>query len=175
MPPFTNAIYYWHFPNKYVNQQTNYSSSCPTYVRNSDLLTNRTTSVWYVNGGGGDCSIGMSLQFANGQTVPIAAAGCFTIYRPTVNQPDPSGPFRAALTGPFISPMLQLANNAMQFTASINSKYSGSFGLTQLVKMYSQTVLLPPDVLQGDTTWPGDFNLDINPDGSDVTSLFRAT
>jgi len=165
-PPFTNATYYWHLPDKYVNQQTNYSSTCTTYIKNTDLLTNRTTSVWYVNGSGGDCSIGMSLQFANGRNVPIAAAGSFSVYRPTVNQPDPNGPFHAALTGPFISPTLQLANNAMQFTTTINSKYSGSFGLTQLVKMYSQTVLFPPDVLQGATTWPGDFNLDINPDGS---------
>jgi hypothetical protein len=62
-------------------------------------------------------------------------------------------------------PTLQLASNAMQFTVTVNSKYSGSFGLTQLVKMYSETILFPPDVLLGATTF-GSFNLDINPDGS---------
>ena len=105
-----------------------------------------------------------TLHFSNGQYVNIAAAGTITVYRPSVNQPDPSGPFNAALEG-FYPPMLQLADNAMYFTVTINSKYPGNFGLTQLVKMYSETVLIPPDGLMGATTW-GNFNLDINTDGS---------
>ena len=171
-PPFTNATYYWHLPSKFVNEPYAYSTYCNSYRLNKDLLTNRTTSVWYVNGSGGDCSVGMSLQFANGQTLPIAAAGSFTVYRPTVNKPDPNGPFHAALTGSLITPMLQLASNAMYFNVTINSKYAGSFGLTQLFKMNSQTIVTAlPFFGTGYTTW-GNFNLDIHVDGSGVGEFY---
>jgi hypothetical protein len=164
-PPFTNVdSVWWHLPDKYVNQQTNYSSTCTTYVKNTDLLTNTAIQCWYVNGSGGNCSVRETLHFSNGQSVTIAAAGSFTVYRPGVNQPVTFGPYNAALEGSY-PPMLELADNAMYYTVTINSKYSGSFGLTQLVKMYSETVLIPPDGLTGATTW-GNFNLDINPDGS---------
>jgi hypothetical protein len=36
-----------------------------------------------MNQPGGTASIGMNLQFSNGQYVKIAAMGNFTIYRPT--------------------------------------------------------------------------------------------
>ena len=164
-PPTTNIDnIFWHLPDKYVNKATNYSATCTTYVKDDNLLTNATTQCWYVRDPGGACSVRETLHFANGQSVNIAANGNFTVYRPSVNKPDPSGPFHAALLGS-VTPTLQLANNPMQFSVTVSSKYSGSFGLTQLVKMYSETIFFPPDLLMGATTW-GDFNLDINPDGS---------
>ena len=168
MPYTSLEDVWWHLPDKYVNQPINYSSTCLTYVKNEDLLTNTAIQCWYVNGDGSvqDCSVRETLHFSNGQSVNIAAAGHFAVYRPSVNKPDPNGPFRAALTGFFLTPMLQLANNPMIYTVTINSKYAGSFGLTQLVKMYSQTIVTAlPFFGTGYTTW-GNFNLDINTDGS---------
>ena len=169
IPPCTSIDgVWWHLPDKYVNQPINYSPNCTTYVKNEDLLTNTAVQCWYVNGDGSvqACSVRETLHFSNGQSVNIAAAGHFAVYRPSVNKPDPNGPFRAALTGFFLTPMLQLANNPMIYTVTINSKYAGSFGLTQLVKMYSQTIVTAlPFFGTGYTTW-GNFNLDINTDGS---------
>ena len=163
-PNFLSNDIRWHLPDKFVNQATNYSPTCTTYVKDENLLTNAVTQCWYVRDPGGACSVREILQFAYGQYINIAAAGSFTIYRPIASQPDASGPFHASIEGS-ISPTLQLAKNAMNFTETINSKYPGSFGLTQLVKMYSETILIPPDLLQGATTW-GNFNLDVSPDGS---------
>jgi hypothetical protein len=92
IPPYTTtADIRWHLPDKYVNQATNYSATCTTYVRNDDLLTNSAIQCWYVNLPGGACSVGETLQFANGQYVSIAAAGSFTVYRPQISSLVVSG------------------------------------------------------------------------------------
>ena len=176
----SNMVGNWQLPDKFVNESwqetqsivdpaTGVGTTVPygsvNYRINSSLLANTNqTACWFYNTNNGHVSVGLNLQFNNGQYASVAAKGDFTVFRPSVNQPDPSGPFHAALMGS-MTPTLQLANNDMDFTVTINSKYSGSFGLTQLVKMYSETIFLPPDLLQGATTW-GNFNLDINPGGS---------
>jgi len=131
-PSFTNAIYHWHLPSKFVNEPYAYSTYCNSYRQNSDLLTNRTTSVWYVNGTGGACSIGMSLQFANGQTVAVAAAGNFSVYRPQV-QFTPSPPFFVTLTNGYMSLGDAADNGAMIFSAKVTSTYSGQANWVQLI------------------------------------------
>lgn len=126
-PSFTNAIYHWHLPSKYVNEPYAYSTYCNSYRLNSDLLTNRTTSVWYVNGNGGACSIGMSLQFANGQTVAVAAAGNFSVYRPTAsNDVEHSGV--VSLDGNFY-----LQDAPVDFYGHVQSTYHGVANWSQLV------------------------------------------
>jgi hypothetical protein len=85
IPPYTTVDgIYWHLPDKYVNQPINYSATCTTYVRNDNLLTNTAVQCWYVNQPGGACSVRETLHFANGQSVNIAAAGGFTVYRPKI-------------------------------------------------------------------------------------------
>ncbi len=154
-PPYTNSVQHWTLPDKYVNQPTNYSATCATYVKNTDLLTNLVNQCWYVNGNGGTASIGMNLKFSNGQTAGIAAMGQFSVYRPSVNQPVTYTPYGAAIAGG----MLSLEDGPMRFDVTINSKYPGAFGLTQLVKMYSETISVPPDVPEFSSTW-GSFYLD---------------
>ena len=74
-----------------MNQPTNYSTTCPTYIRNDNLLTNTVLQCWYVSGDDGRCSVRETLHFSNGQYVNVVAAGDFTVYRPSVsiqNQPE---------------------------------------------------------------------------------------
>jgi hypothetical protein len=73
----------WNLPGKFVNQETNYSPTCTTYVRNDDRLlnTNRTAG-WFYNTNDGHVSVGLNLKFNNGQYASIARNGDFTVYRP---------------------------------------------------------------------------------------------
>jgi hypothetical protein len=142
-PPYFNSVQHWTLPDKYVNRPTNYSATCATYVKNTDLLTNRVNQCWYVNGSGGTASIGMSLQFANGQTASIAAKGDFTIYRPRIwlgpYDPGEENHYYTISYANEATCKLKLGENddsgngAMRFDVDINSKYSGSIGLTQLI------------------------------------------
>ena len=139
-PPSTSADIRWHLPDKYVNEQYPYSSTCTTYIKNTDLLTNAAIQCWYVNKPGGACSVREILQFANGQSAIVAAAGSFTVYRPNVNPPINHGPFGAGLDAGLLGGELNLMNDSMWFDVTINSKYPGNFGLTQLVNFNA----LPP-------------------------------
>jgi hypothetical protein len=147
-PNVANATYFWHLPDKFVNQATNYSPSCTTYVKNTDLLTNATTQCWYVRDPGGACSVREILYFSNGQSVNIAAAGNFTIYRPSVQ-------FTPITTGtPTISdsgqtfPQTIIENGGILFQATITSTdFSGNANWVQLINRS----------VEGD--WPGYVNL----------------
>jgi len=80
----------WQLPAKFVNWQTNYSSTCTTYVRNDDLLQNtRRTSCWFYNTNGNTVGTHLNLHFSNGQYANVAALGNITVFRPSVtNVPD---------------------------------------------------------------------------------------
>ena len=159
LPGFVDALGHWSLPGKYVNEQYLYSSNCTSYRVNPDLLNitgqNLATHCWYVNQPGGTVGVNANLHFSNGQYASVSAMGNFTVYRPSVNPVVPHGPFGAAIS----EGMLSLEDRAMAFDVNINSKYAGAFGLTQLVKMYSETISVPPDVLEFSTTW-GSFYLD---------------
>ena len=143
VPPCTSIDnVWWHLPDKYVNQQTNYSTNCTSYVRNDNLLTNTAIQCWYVNGDGNTnaCSVRETLHFANGQSVNIAAAGSFTVYRPQVTQFTPLPPFTPMISTNALGYLvLGLGDQAtgdgyMWFKAAVESKspYLGSAGWTQL-------------------------------------------
>jgi hypothetical protein len=134
----------WQLPAKFVNQQTNYSSTCTTYVENDTLLQNtNTTSCWFYDGTGGTVGVGLNLLFNNGQSVNVAAAGSITVYRPTIwvatNYPTP---YYTIDDTNDLTCKLKLGkddgsgNGDMQFEVDINSKYGGQIGLTQLITAY---------------------------------------
>jgi hypothetical protein len=140
-PPYTSIDNIgWHLPDKYVNEQYPYSSVCTSYRKNDNLLNTTAVQCWYVNKPGGACSVRETLHFANGQIVNIAAAGNFMVYRPSVNPPVNHGPFGAGIGLGLLAFELDLMNGPMNFDVTINSKYSGNFGLTQLVNFNA----LPP-------------------------------
>ena len=125
-PPTTNIDnIFWHLPDKYVNQPTNYSATCTTYVNNDNLLTNATTQCWYVRDPGGACSVRETLHFANGQSVNIAAAGNFTIFRPNISDFSKEG-------NGFAKTTLGLQGN-MTWDATVDSTYNGWIGVTQII------------------------------------------
>jgi len=94
-----NMIGQWVLPQKYVNepwQNQQWVVTDPTsgsgywspygsqnYRLDSSLLQNTNqTSCWYVNGQGGQVSVGLGLTFNNGQYAIVTANGKFSIYRP---------------------------------------------------------------------------------------------
>jgi len=138
-PPAVAADIRWSLPGKYVNQPTNYSSTCLTYVKNTDLLTNWVQQCWYVNQPGGNASVGMMLHFANGQSTFVEAKGSFTVFRPSVSfGSDPLWP--APRTPMVTNGWLELGNDLngygiVAFKAAVTSKANfsdGSANWTQL-------------------------------------------
>jgi hypothetical protein len=139
----------WTLPQKYVNHTwQNYvvdpATGVPTFFgsHNYDILPSLLentvqTSCWYVNKPGnqgqGHVSVGLNLKFSNGQIASVAANGDFTVYRPSVNQPITYQTYGAGISGG----MLSLENRQMRFDVTINSKYPGNFGLTQLVNYHA--------------------------------------
>jgi hypothetical protein len=138
--PFCSSIdnVYWHLPDKYVNQQTQYSSTCTTYVENQNLLTNTALQLWYVNGQGGGCSFREMLHFANGQSVNIAAAGSFTVYRPKVYFTPDGGANVVLDTSGSPSIYLGVGDNSTgamgwENTVDLNTNFPASIYYTQLI------------------------------------------
>jgi hypothetical protein len=143
-PPFANDIAHWTLPENYVNEYVPPPSpedGSGYYTNDASLLAGDTTSCWYVDAlQAGTASIGMSLQFANGQIVPVAAIGQLNVYRPTISGFQiTSTNFFAALV-PTNSPNeLQLGDNVpkglMEYGLNVNSKapFSGGANMVQLI------------------------------------------
>ncbi len=136
-PPYVNSTARWHFPGNYVNEKP-YSWCSGYYDENDDLLFGESVFCWYANAlQAGIASIGMNLQFANGQYVSIAALGQFSVHRPSLVHWD----------GPIASPNAQLYNVGsswrlgvgdnfgrvdINYDVFINSQFSGKAGITQV-------------------------------------------
>jgi hypothetical protein len=152
VPPATSIDnVWWNLPDKYVNQQANYSSTCSTYVKNTDLLTNAAIQCWYVNGDGkaDDCSVRETLHFANGQSVIIAAVGIFKVFRPQklkenmsqdlvtpkLIQNIPSPPLYATNVNGLLA-LGDAQGGYARFWAKYYSSYPGEFQEAQILKSY---------------------------------------
>jgi Glucodextranase, domain B len=141
-PPYVSDIAHWSLPGEFVNdyEEPPINQASGTYFINSDLLADLTTSCWFINKvQAGTASVGMNLQFSNGQTVSIAALGELNVYRPTISNFQPRPPYYAALV-PTNSPNeLQLGDNngggAVSYGLHINSvaPFSGGANIVQLV------------------------------------------
>jgi hypothetical protein len=136
-PPITyvdNA--WWHLPDKFVNEPYSYSTYCNSYRRNDIWLTYPTTHCWYVNGTGGACSTRQTLHFSNGQSVNIAAAGSFTVYRPQTKL-DADSIYKghvAVLSSGQWFPGSVLTSGDVQFNAIVTSlDFPGEANWTQLI------------------------------------------
>ena len=143
IPPATSIDgVWWHLPEKYVNQPIIYSTNCTTYIKNEDLLTNTAVQCWYVNGNGQPqgCSVRETLHFSNGQSVNIAAAGKFMVYRPQMTQFTPMPPFTPMVSTDYFTGLLALGlgnhstgDGYMHFKATVQSTdFGGNLNWTQL-------------------------------------------
>jgi len=86
-PPYLSATFNWILPGVFENATTNAGPYCSTdpYV-NTNLLTNATTSAWWVSGGtptNYSVSADATFTFANGQSVAATPSGQFHMFRPT--------------------------------------------------------------------------------------------
>ena len=164
-PPYVSADIRWHLPDKYVNEQYQYSSTCPSYRQNADALTNSPIQCWYVNKPGGACSVREILHFNNGKYATVVAAGNFTIYRPqklaenmaqdflnrSVNIPTPT------LYATNVNGLLELGDSQggyARFWAEYQTSYSGEFQEAQIVQAYLKAG--NDDPVDSGSQWWGD-------------------
>ena len=154
-PGYDSLSVGWVLPPSFVNEPVP-SVSPAFYDVNDDLLTNLTTSCWYVDGPGGAAIILEVLHFPNGQYVPIAALGHFSVYRPTIPKWDQ--PYLGTPTAMLWSGNLGVGNapagsNIMSFQAYIQSKYPGMAGFTQLISgFFANDTILSLDGYELDNT-----------------------
>ena len=182
-PPFADEIVHWSLPGNYVNEflaAPDPDNNSGSYTNHSSLLANETTSCWYVNKlQSGTASIGMNLQFANGQSVSLAVPGQFSVYRPTLSNCQTNGyTYYAALVPTNFPNELKLGDNIpngfMRYGLQVNSiaPFSGSANIVQLV---NATRSLANSYGGYQKTTGGQFWLDnSNPYFNDVTFPINA-
>ena len=145
----------WQLPPKFVNWQTNYSSTCTNYVWNDDLLQNTNqVSCWFVNGNGGRVGVHLNLHFNNGQYANALASGNISVYRPKMVLFTNYPPFIPMLTNGWI----ELGNDGSRSAEAHN--YGGGMNFMATVEMK--------------TNFPGQINwTQLN--NRDVNLLFQST
>jgi hypothetical protein len=166
-----DTLQHWTLPEKFVNQQTNYSATCTNdYVRNYDLLINTNlVRCWFVNGNGGTVITGQNLHFTNGQYASIAAVGSFAVYRPSVRfspHSDEAVILDAETNDIYLGIGWKTPShpNAMRFdmTVSVNPNFPGWIRGLQIISrntLYDiPQMYLPPANIPDDTG--GQFWLD---------------
>jgi len=121
----------WQLPGTFVNYyfQASPPDGSVNYFKHSDLLQNtNTTSCWFVSGTGGKVGMNLNLHFNNGQYASVAAVGNIAIYRPTFTN---FTQMTYDLNWNF--PSLSWFNADMGWNVTVNSKYDGQYGITQLL------------------------------------------
>jgi len=162
-PPYVSgsSSFHWHLPGNYVNEPYRYSASCESYRRNDAWLAYPTTQCWYVDAlQASACSVGMSLQFDNGQSVSIASAGQFTIVRPSISD------FQKSIH--YFQKHTYTLEGHMRWDATFNSTFDGSVGVTQIINCNDSTsdyYTLGLNLLDGDTEIYGKLDGSGNLDG----------
>jgi hypothetical protein len=162
---YSNALVTWILPDTFVNNTWQLISSdtglpygSVNYDITNTLLSYTTTGAittpcWYVNGTGGTVRVGASLMFANGKSVSVAAAGQFTIYRPSISNFSTVNPSFPASGRSFLwnGDVLSYGNTAtgehgLYWSVDVNSTYNGNFAIEQLVNaQYTQNYGWCPD------------------------------
>jgi hypothetical protein len=139
----------WRLPLNYVNdkwQRFNIIQSgnvvyygSENYRVNDSILDGMNTYAWYTNTTSGDVSMNINIRFGNGQSVSLAGAGHFSIYRPTfVPGSFLCNPHRLFFyqDGVLCYGDILSGFGSMIWDIELNSKYEGKYGVTQLVKGY---------------------------------------
>jgi hypothetical protein len=127
-PELVGRVALWNLPGLAANESWRQSAlGSVNYRFNSSLLTNLTTSCWYLNAEHLKASLGTVLYFANGQDCFLGVEGSLSIAKPSFSDFDNC----SSLVG-FVwnSPVLQ-AN--MQWGLMVQSAYNGTVGVTQLI------------------------------------------
>jgi hypothetical protein len=141
---------------------------CTTYVQTGWPLAQPETGAWWVSGGPKAVTCFPNLTFKNGQKASFSKHGNFYVLKPFITRIDTNGAFPGPYNGVVQWPYLWLNGGPMDFTVYISKTYPGKFGITQLVKMYSESAI------NWSSTY-GTFYLDKNQefyqDEKDVTNL----
>jgi hypothetical protein len=147
------------------------------YRVDANLLANTlSTSCWYVDAmPSGPVSVGGRFYFANGQSVGVSALGQISIYKPTTTG---FASATAAVTlyinnGGLVLGIDVINHHYIDFNVTINSKYGGTAGYTQLFNDYSFPTAYGVDIL--DTAelypFPGPVSISQTPPKSPASNL----
>jgi len=141
-PPVSDAVSHWTLPGTFVNEQP--SSFCDTYydenasLLNRDLSANGTLSTycWYVKDfQAQSASVGIQLNFLNGQTAFLNRQGKFNVYRPSIPNVEllfDGSPIPEVSSSGYLS-LGSGGLNDMSFQHLIQTEFSGTAGYTQLI------------------------------------------
>ncbi|HRT09471.1 MAG TPA: hypothetical protein P5233_13910 [Candidatus Paceibacterota bacterium] len=151
----SSNAYDWVMSTKYVNhswQHCRYDEfgnaiyyGSVNYDRDAEVLKLAAPWAWWVTGGDKNVKLDLTVHFDNGQSATVPAWGRFRMLRPRVTRCEARGPFAAGIDRSDFWPSLSLMNGPMVFEVYISKTYPGKFGITQLVNMFSQTMIqLPP-------------------------------
>ncbi len=135
--------------------QTNYSRYaysidspfCNFYQQSSWPLTQPETGAWWLSGGLIAVTCFPTLTFNNGQTVSLGDVhGNLYMLKPHITRVDTSnGPYGTQLLTNGLPPyLLWLDGGPMDFRVYISKTFPGKFGITQLVNMSSETIVISP-------------------------------
>ena len=154
-----NGTYYLTMchPEQTVYSRSAYSIDwpyCTYYKQSSWPLPQPETGAWWISGGAKAVTCYPTLTFNNGQTVSLASVrGDFLVLKPTVFPiVTNDAPFGGQINIWDDAPWLDMTSNAMHFAVYISKTHPGSFGLTQLVDMYSQTGRAIPPFINWNST-----------------------
>jgi hypothetical protein len=139
MGSISNMVGKWILPQKYVNYKLQYviGVTSPNYDSDDGCLQNTNqTSCWFINGNGGHVSVGLNLQFNNGQYAGVAGNGNITVFRPQANLDGNSiviGQVGVMATGQTL-PASKIDSGGCLFDATITSKdFPGKANWVQLI------------------------------------------
>jgi hypothetical protein len=127
-PELVGRTALWNLSGLAVNESWQQSArGSVNYRLNSRLLTNLTTSCWYLDTEHPKASLGTILCFTNGQELFLGVEGNLSIAKPSFSDFDDC----SSLVG-FVwnSPILQ---PNMQWGLTVQSAYNGHVGVTQLI------------------------------------------
>jgi hypothetical protein len=135
LPAGTQTQLGWVIALDYVNTNTpGQNGASPTYTMDLTQLTNATTKLWYVQGASDThgwiwCNVTNILP--NGDSLVRKVQGQVSVYRPTFSNFKPMANFFAWPVYYYGIPFLQ---GSMDWSVTLNSKYDGFIGVTQLIK-----------------------------------------
>jgi hypothetical protein len=121
------------------------SPYCTFYKQSAWPLSQPETGAWWIDGGPKAVTCFPKLTFSNGQSVSLGDVhGNLMMLKPHITRVDTSaGPYGAQLlTNGWPPYLLWLNGGAMDFRVYISKTFPGKLGITQLVNMYSETIVL---------------------------------
>ena len=136
---YTSPI--WNYTAEYINNHWTDANGCEEYNIAPIPAMSNPTKAWFYNKQTQDvtANLGLYCKFDNGQSVYLLRKGMFNVYRPaTVFYPPNAGNPQMILTNGLITLGFHRIND-MNFKHSVEARFSGLAGYTQLCDGFDLT------------------------------------